>query len=282
MKDHSELYRRIPKDDIISKRPMDSKRKFLSLLAVLALAVMAVSLALPARESPQAQAYYYTPTPDADGRILYVIKEGDTCISISLLNYVELDQLRILNNLNADCVLIPGNKLLLGTAAEAPTQSGPTATPTPLLPSPTPFKGTGKVCVVLFNDLNGNALAEEGEMPISDGAISLTDRLGKISLIGKTGTSLEEPSCFADLPEGDYNISVAAPEGYNPTTRTDYTLSLMAGDTSTLDFGAQVSSNAQPTPIGEGGRSPLLGLLGGLVILAGIGLGIYARFVSRR
>jgi len=270
------------KDDIIlSNYPMKHKRQFGSLLAVISLAALVTCMALPAAESPQAQAYYYTPTPDADGRIMYVIKDGDTCISVSLLNYIDLDQLRILNNLNADCVLIPGQKLLLGTAA-VPTIGGPTSTPTPLLPSATPFKGTGEVCIVLFNDINGNALAEEGEAPISDGAISLIDRLGQVSLTGKTNANIEEPHCFKELSEGIYHISVAVPEGYNPTTRMDYTLSLNAGDKSTLDFGAQISSKALPTPVTEGGRSPMLGILGGLIVLTGIGVGVYARFVSRR
>ncbi len=260
---------------------MKQKRQFFSLLAILALAILAAGLSWPAAESPQAQAFYYTPTPDADGRIMYVIKEGDTCISISLLNYVDLDTLRLLNNLDADCVLIPGQKLLLGTVV-APTPGGPTATPTPLLPSPTPFIGNGEVCIVLFNDINGNALAETGEIPIGGGAISLTDRLGQTSLTGRTSPSLEEPTCFSELPEGEYNISVAVPEGYNPTTRMDYALTLKAGDRSILDFGAQLSSQGQPEEVAEGGRSPLLGILGGIVVLAGIGLGIYARAAARR
>lgn len=257
-------------------------RRFLSLLAILAAVILVASLSSPSTKNPQAQAFYYTPTPDAEGRIQYIVKEGDTCISVSLINYVDLDQLRLLNNLNTDCILIPGQKLLLGTAVAAPTQSGPTFTPTPLLPSATPFKGNGQVCIVLFNDINGNSLAEEGETAVADGAVSVTDRIGQISLTGKTSASLEEPVCFNEMTEGEYNISVAVPEGYNPTTRLDYALSLKAGDQSTLDFGAQVSSQAQTTPVTEGGRSPLLGIVGGLVVLAGIGLGVYARKAVRR
>lgn len=72
------------------------------------------------------------------------------------------------------------------------------------------------------------------------------------------------------------------PEGYNPTTRMNYALTLQAGNSSTLDFGAQLSSQALPTPVAEGGRSPLMGILGVAVVLAGIGLGIYARLSSHR
>ena len=95
-------------------------------------------------------------------------------------------------------------------------------TETPLLPSPTPFQGNGEVCVILFNDINGNAVAEEGEAAIPNGAIDISDRMGRVSQTGTTSGSIEEPTCFQDLPEGDYNISLAVPDGYNPTTRMNY------------------------------------------------------------
>jgi hypothetical protein len=136
--------------------------------------------------------------------------------------------------------------------------------------------------VILFNDVNGNAVAEEGEAAIAGGAVSITDRLGRVSLSGQSNASFDEPTCFPEMPEGDYNVSMAVPEGYNPTTRMNYALALKAGDSSTLDFGAQLNSQALPTPVAEGGRSPLMGILGIAVVLAGIGLGIYARMNSRR
>ncbi|KUK46184.1 MAG: hypothetical protein XD73_0950, partial [Anaerolinea thermophila] len=51
---------------------------------------------------PLPQAYYYTPTPQADGRIMYTVKANDTCISIALLNGITEDDLRALNNLQGD------------------------------------------------------------------------------------------------------------------------------------------------------------------------------------
>ena len=87
--------------------------------------------------------------------------------------------------------------------------------------------------------------------------------------------SLDDIGCFEEIPEGEYNISVAAPEGYNPTTLMNYSLALQAGESSTLDFGAQISSLAVPTPVSEGGRSPVLGIMGGILVLAGAGMGIY-------
>ncbi len=251
-------------------------------LLVLGFVFILALLAVPVSASAPQQIFYYTPTPGADGRIMYVIQPGDTCISISLLNNVPLNDLRLLNNLDTDCFLVPGNQLLLGLAATTVPDSGPTATPTPILPSPTPFAGTGTICVYLYNDINGNALIESGEGPVPGGVINIT---GKKSFKEGTTTDASIPQCFDQLPEDEYTVSVAAPQGYNPTTNTDYTLKLRAGDQSTLDFGTQVGSQALPTPIGGGdpttGRSPILGILGGVVILAGLAAGIYALRIKK-
>lgn len=245
------------------------------------IAMTAFYLTGPVSTSPQAQSYYSTPTPDAEGRIIYIVKSGDTCISVSLLNNISVEQLRVLNDLDETCLLTENRKLLIATVTARPT-SAPFPTATSALPSPTPFHGNGEVCVILFNDINGNAVAEEGEAAIPDGAIDISDRLGRVSLTGKTGGSIDEPTCFGELPEGDYNVSVAVPDGYNPTTRLNYALQVKAGDNTKIDFGAQLNSKAVPTSVAEGGKSPLLGILGAIIVLSGIGLGFYARKTSRR
>lgn len=258
-----------------------NKSRWLLIGLLSLLSLLALLLTGPVSASPQPQAFYNTPTPDGNGRIFYTVKGGDTCISVSLLNNISLEQLRVLNDLDEACALNENQKLLIATVVVAPT-SGPAPTETSVLPSPTPFRGNGEVCVILFNDINGNAVAEEGETAIAGGAVSITDRLGRVSLSGQSSASMEEPTCFAEIPEGDYNISMAVPEGYNPTTRMNFALELRAGDSSKLDFGAQLNSQAVPTSVAEGGRSPLLAILGVIVVLAGIGVGIYARTSARR
>ncbi len=245
------------------------------LAGLLGVCVFLGLLAVPAAAAPQAQIYYNTPTPDADGRIVYVVKSGETCLSISLLTGVSLDQIRSLNSLDEACVLSIGQELLLAQVTAVAPTAGPTPTSTAILPSPTPFNGTGEVCVYLFDDVNGNGIPDETETGIVGGAISLTDRVGKVSLTGTTlGTS--DPVCFSDLDEGEYNVSVGVPEGYNATTQLNYTLTVRAGETSNVDFGAQVSGAARVLSPAEGGTSPLLGILGILVLLGGGALGFFA------
>ena len=123
-------------------------------------------------------------------------------------------------------------------------------------------------------DLNGNGQADATETSIAGGAISITARSGQTSLTGKTDTT-GSPVCFDKLPEGDYNVTVAIPEGYNPTTNLNNAVTVKAGDSIYLDFGAQPGSGASPAfTIGDS-RSPLLGILGGILILVGVGLGFY-------
>lgn len=235
--------------------------------------------------NPDSQVFYYTPTAQPDGRIIYTVKEGDSCISIALLNSVSEDQLRLLNDLSGDACLFLriGRELVLGTV-EPDTGPPPEMTATAIFPSPTPFNGTGDLCVLLFEDINGNTLIDDDtvELPLPGGAVSVNDRLGKVSLSEETN-NLDE-ICFEGLDEGEYTVSVAVPGGYNPTMRTSATLKLNAGDTVRIDFGAQISSagevEIEENP--ETNRSPLLGILGGLILVVGLGFGLYAIRIQRR
>ena len=257
-------------------------QRLLTLFLILLIAATALAnLALPAAAAPNPQAVYFTPTPRPDGRIIYIVKKDDTCIRISLLHKITEDQLRQLNNIRGtNCIVQLGQELLIGYGgpAESPTP-GPSPTPTPLLPTPTPLPGKGVICVVLFNDLNGNSQFEDSETTMPGGEVSVTNKSGSYSQTGATLAGATTPLCFENVIEGEYTISVAVPQGYNPTTTTSRTIALKAGDTSTLDFGAQVSIKAPPPTIVPESSSqvPLFGLLGAALILAGIGLAIYLR-----
>ena len=104
-------------------------------------------LVLPAAANPQSPAYYQTPTPGPDGRILYIVKPGDSCLSISLLTGMDITQLRLLNNLDEECFLSEGQQLLLGIIEEEQPTAGPSPTPTQPLPTPKPFNANGQIYV---------------------------------------------------------------------------------------------------------------------------------------
>jgi LysM repeat protein len=281
-----------------------------SLLGIVLLLIL-VTLTVPTMAAPAPQ---YTaiasPTPGPDGRIIYIVQEGDTLWRISAITGVSLDELRRLNNLTAEDIIQPGERLLLGLGgpSDIPPTEGPAPTPTSDLPTATPMIGTGILCISVFVDVNGDAIRQEEEVDLEGSAISISNRAGTVSLSQDESGGLV-PRCYEDielgyfdipgsreecisivqcaleLDQGQYNISVAIPEGYNATTSMNHTQDLEAGFQTFLDFGAQPNSEtaAEVSVIPEGGqeRSPLLAILGIGLLVVGIGLGV-AAFMIRK
>ncbi len=268
---------------------MMNRRTFL-LFGLIAALIIFFSLTLTAQASPAPQVVQFaTPTPGPDGRIIYIVQNGDNCIGISLKTGVPLDLIYSQNPfLGGDCAnLRAGQELLLGIggpAAFTPTP-GPSPTPTLIPPTATPFTGTTEICVMLFDDINGDALREANEPGLANGEVSVTDVNGAYSKTQTTVNTIDpdtlEPvrACFSDVPEGTFNVSVAIPDGYNPTRDIAYRLDVKAGDRAFVDFGAQSRAEQaaveQPAETG-GTRIPWLGIVGGLLLFGGVGLGWYA------
>jgi hypothetical protein len=229
-----------------------------------------------------------TNTADATGNIHYRVGATDNCYHIAALYSITVEELRGMNqNINADCSnLQPGQELLVGTGGPAGAASntpGPPPTAGPPTVTPTPFSGTTEICVLLFDDLNGDAMRQANEPAIAGGAISVTEINGKYSKTLETAINPDPAAyagtCFSDVPEGKYNIGAAIPDNYNPTVNLTYTMDVKAGERDFVDFGAQSREAAveRPTsPDASTGPSPLLGFFGGLLLLGGLGLGWFA------
>lgn len=246
---------------------------------------------LPANAAPSLQQQIGTPTPLPDGRIMYVVQPGDTCTRVSLLMGIPVDQIKQLNSkLDENCTLVEGQELLIGIVAPS------TATPEPQIAigtptiTPTPLSGTTEICVLLYDDANGNAVREATETAVAGGAVSVTEINGAYSASLETIIPADPEAyqgiCFLDIPEGTYNITVGIPEGYNPTTSLNSSVEIVAGDIAFVPFGIQSQEEGLgTTPTEEDppetGRSTLLGFVGGFLLLAGLGLGYYAYRTSR-
>lgn len=251
----------------------------LLLVAVLTICGLSLGLAALPAQPAHAQVPIYTPTPGPDGRIIYIVRANDTLMGIALIMNVPIEKLRELNNLSGDTIF-EGQKLVLGLGGPAlitPT-AGPPPTATPVLPTPSPQPGEATLCILLFDDLNGNSIREEDEPALPNGAISFGNQAGTVSQAVDSGAGSEH-QCFEKLPEGNYTISVAVPDGYNPTTETGYELPLNAGDATYVNFGAQANSQTQAAsaviPETSDQRSPVLGILGLLFVGAAVVLAIY-------
>lgn len=241
----------------------------------------------PAAAEPQPQVVYQTPTARPDGRVVYIVQEGDSCLRIELLTGTKINTLRELNKLDQNCTIIPGKELLLMVVTPVPTATpNPLVTTTPLLPTPTPIKGNGKICVSLYNDVNGNGVHEDSEPSLAGGAVSITNRQGSVSETLNT-TDTGETLC-KEVPEGEYTISMAIPGGYNATKAMNTVVKVLAGDQAILEFGAQASSqpatnveSAATTEQPAGNNNLLLAIFGGILVAGGIGLGAYVLFTRR-
>jgi LysM repeat protein len=275
------------------------KKRYLLGTGLALLILFSFTQSYHSQAAPLAQLTVFpTPTPGPDGKIIYIVQPNDTLWRISAITGVKIETIRQLNSLGVNDTIMPGDKLLIGYAGP----SGPTVVPGVIstqafsTPTPTSPPGWGILCVLLYNDLNGDSMREESEPSIAGGEISVSNRQGSVSLTAQTpsggvATTIQNPTpkqrgytCFDQLLQGEYLISVAAPEGYNRTTELNQTLRLEAGQTTEIAFGAQANSEleAQTAIIPESPRkSPMIGIIGGALLLAGIGLGIYATLLRR-
>jgi LysM repeat protein len=265
------------------------KTKTLLLISLLLILIGLTWISPAVQAAPgQPQAAYPSPTPGPDGRIIYTVRPGDTCSKIEILYGVTENYLRSTNQLNSNCDLREGLQLVIGMGGPSistPTP-GPSPTSTAIPPTATlEVGGSADVCVLVYKDDNGNGLRQSTEPAIAGAAVSLTSLDGNYS---KTLTTVINPDstayqgmCFTSVPMGKYNVSAAAPDGYNPTTSMTSGIEVTPGDTVSIDFGAQTKS-AVVTVNPKKSVSPLLGIFGAVFLLAGIGLGVYTWRIMRK
>jgi len=243
---------------------------------------------VPVAASPAGQAAIPSPTPGPDGRIMYTVKAGDTCVQLSLWYGVSVEYIRTTNLLDENCTLRAGKPIMLGVGGPsiASPTPGPLPTSTPVAPTPTPgVSGTAEICVLVYDDANGDALRQATEGAIAGAAISLTSLDGtysqNLTSVINPDSTVYQGMCFANVPPGKYNVSAAAPDEYNPTINLTTSVEVIPGDVAYVDFGAQSKTVAEASNPSKS-PSPLLGVLGAALLLGGIGLGVYVWRTLRR
>jgi len=254
-------------------------RMLLSIPVIVLLAVLVNPMTLvPGESSALSQGTFPTPTPDADGNIIYIAQSGDSPWTIAAVAGITLEELYALNGMQQDDFITPGMQLLLGIA-ELPTNTPPPAaqlTETAMAVPPTPVYDVGDICILIFEDANGNARLDASEGALPGGQISVISVDG--TLIGEhTTDTTAEGFCFENVDYGDYNVSAAVPENFNATTSMNLGITIVPGDVSYIQFGAQ-SSGILDTPGDQQGgqRSLVLGIIGLVLLLGAGGVGYYA------
>lgn len=281
---------------LLRKRKMRVKQRWLWTMCLICLVGSVNALSLHAQEPP-------TPTPDADGVITVIVQPNDALWSIAARANISLATLLDLNNLTEDAFIQPGDRLIIGFAATPTAVSSPTSavtrpppTPRPTAPPPPPTV----ICLVAFNDSNGNG-QREAEEPLQAG-VAFTLFTDEAVIANYVTDGLAEPYCVTDLPPGTYQITRSVGREETLTNSGNRSVTLAAGDQVMLGFGgvvggtpmsAAVSSTPSPTiTIGNGASATAATVLRendeerpfpvGAGILIGILLIGAAVFLSRR
>jgi LysM repeat protein len=208
------------------------------LAAWIGLALMSLTVAGLAGSGPRALAQAaVTATPRPDGSIVHTVQEGDTLFGLALLYGTTVDEIRALNGLDSD-LLIVGQELLIRPPQAAP--AAPSPTPAPVARQP------GALCTGAFEDRNGNDQKEEGEPWIAGVRIALVNGRGfQQTLISRAG----QPACARDLEPGYYLLALDDPAGYQASGSPRREVWLPWNAEVTLLFGLRpAAASPAPTP----------------------------------
>jgi len=129
------------------------------------------------------------------------------------------------------------------TATETPTATvapTPVETPTPMATT-TPTVTTGTVCVLVYEDKDGNGFQDSDEGPLSKACIIVFD--STYNIVAHNDGVEPPPYCFDGLPPGDYTVKEKNPLGYVSTTSDEVLIvNCLPGPAITIKFGDQLGS----------------------------------------
>lgn len=265
----------------------------------------------PAPPQQQPDGEYQVATPDANGRIVHTVQEGDMLGTIASLYGVTIQQIVDLNNLASHNFVVLGQQLVIKTGegapepstteeppeaetTEPPPETDATEEPETTEPPATDVEppaaeeplGTGTLCVLSFEDVNGNAARDPQEPNLAGVTFVLSD--GGEAVSRYTTDGISEPYCFAELVPGTYEVTWTG-DHFAPTSEQSWQVEVSSGDILSHEFGAQprgVAGEASDEGASEGGMPnwlvALLGSLGVVAVLIGIGAGVYFAVVKPR
>ncbi len=203
-----------------------------------------------------------TSTPRPDGAVVHVVQPGDTLYGIAYEYGVDPDQIRQLNagSIGPNDLLVVGQELVISVGAmnlptptPIPTEATP-GTPPPATQAPEeatqqpPAGGdTATLCVLAYEDRNGDMVWGESDEPLlSNATITLVGAAGEVATYTTDG--LSEPHCFQNLQPGNYVVRQEPPAGYVPSGGDNWGVLLGAGQSYTLQLGYRRSEGASSTP----------------------------------
>jgi hypothetical protein len=140
--------------------------------------------------------------------------------------------------------------------------------------APAAQQGSGQICVLAFDDQNGNGVREADEPLLAGVSFTLADDV-EVKRSYKTDAH-SEPYCFSDLVPAQYTVQARKTATLEMTTEGQWAVPpLASGAQFDVMYGARKVASGAAQPAAGGSMSTLgrivLGVLG-LVVLAGAGL----------
>ncbi len=136
--------------------------------------------------------------------------------------------------------------------------------------APSMQPASGQICVLAFDDQNGNGKREPDEPLLPNVDFRLWDTAGGEPRTYRTDGN-SEPYCFGNLPTGQFNVQARASGSFDPTTSGQWLVPLSGSAQFDIAYGLRRIANQ---PASTSGTSPLgriaLGSIG-LIVLAGAG-----------
>jgi LysM repeat protein len=221
-----------------------------------------------AAAAPAAPAYVPGPTatPNAEGIIYAEVQSGDSIWALAARAGISLDEILELNQMGKDDLLRPGDLVIVGhgeppgaepaadaqasseeAVSEAPAESQPEAEATPEATAEPPAEVTDAkvsdsgvaVCLMAFDDVDGNGVQDAGDGLKSDVAFTISDGQSVVSNYVTDGES--EPFCVSLPGPGSYRVARSLLPNEVLTTAGDRAVSLSEGSTLDLEFGSTMS-----------------------------------------
>jgi photosystem II stability/assembly factor-like uncharacterized protein len=114
------------------------------------------------------------------------------------------------------------------------------ATLTAQAPPSTPTPDSGVICLLAFEDLNGNTVHDESEGVLQDVRFVLQHDAAEVEALYRSSEG--GPFCLAELPPGDYVIQAFPPISFGATPSGEMSIRLAAGETVQVALGFVESS----------------------------------------
>jgi len=138
--------------------------------------------------------------------------------------------------------------------------------------APVAQQGTGQICVLAFDDQDGNGVRDDGEPLLAGVGFTLADANGVKGSYKSDGNS--EPYCFGSLAAGAYTVQARGASGLEVTTPGQWAVSLANNAQFDVLYGARKGGSEAAKPATDGGSPAASTSASGMSTLGRVVLGV--------